>query len=376
MDSAQFEAAVAEAKLPGAAAVLVDSNGTLFSHATGAANTATGTAMTLDTKCQIASMTKALVSVAAMQLVEQGKLDLDAPIGPVLPDLAEPDILTGFDDSGAPQTRKATKPVTLRHLLTHTAGLGYFFVHADILRYFMHAGIPAPGERKGVEMPLMFEPGERWEYSVGTDWVGFAVEAASGMRLRDYLAEHVLEPLGMTSTAFHDVPPEETASVHIRKPSGGFEVSPMVIPNAQFDSGGGGLVSTASDYARFLRGMLRGGELDGTRILGEDTVAEMGRNQIGDLRAGYMPSSMPDLAGPFDNFPDMHTGWGLGFLLNPEPGPNGRAPGSMAWAGIFNSYYWIDRTSDKAGVFVTQMSPFGDPGALDAFGALERMAYG
>ena len=375
MDAAKFEAAVEAADLPGAAAILVNKEGQVFSHAVGSANAATGMPMKTDTKCQIASMTKALVSVAAMQLVEQGKLDLDKPIGSLLPELAEPKILTSFDDAGVPQLRKATKPVSLRHLLTHTAGLGYFFVQSDILRYFVHAGIPQPGERKAVEMPLMFEPGERWEYSVATDWVGFAVEAASGMRLRDYLQAQVLEPLGMHSTAFHDAPTEGLAGVHARRPEGGFEISPMFLGNANFDSGGGGLVSTAEDYARFLRAMLRSGELDGARILGAKTVAEMGRNQIGDLRAGYMASSMPELAGAFDNFPDMHTGWGLGFLLNPDPGPNGRAPGSMAWAGIFNSYYWIDPSSGLAGVFITQMSPFGDPGALDAFGALERMAY-
>lgn len=375
MDARKFEAAVEAANLPGAAAIVVDKEGAIFAHAVGSASTATLAPMALDTKCQIASMTKALVSVAAMQLVEQGKLQLDEPIGALLPDLAEPDILTGFDDAGVPQLRKATRPVTLRHLLTHTAGLGYFFVQSDILRYYMHAGIPQPGERAGVEMPLMFEPGERWEYSVATDWVGFAVEAASGMRLRDYLTSNVLAPLGMNATAFYDTPPDGLASVHVRKPEGGFDISPVFLTNAEFDSGGGGLVSTAQDYARFLRAMLREGELDGTRILKAETVAEMGRNQIGDLRAGYMASSMPELAGAFDNFPDMHTGWGLGFLLNPEPGPNGRAAGSMAWAGIFNSYYWIDPASEKAGVFVTQMSPFGDPGALEAFGALERMAY-
>lgn len=376
MDATKFEAAVEAANLPGAAAIVVDKEGATFAHAVGFASTASLTPMALDTKCQIASMTKALVSVAAMQLVEQGTLQLDEPIGALLPDLAEPDILTGFDDAGVPQLRKATKPVTLRHLLTHTAGLGYFFVQNDILRYYMHAGIPQPGERAGVEMPLMFEPGERWEYSVATDWVGFAVEAASRMRLRDYLTANVLAPLGMNTTAFHDTAPEGLASVHVRGPKGGFDISPVFLSNAEFDSGGGGLVSTAQDYARFLQAMLRGGELDGTRILKAETVAEMGRNQIGDLRAGYMASSMPELAGAFDNFPDMHTGWGLGFLLNPEPGPNGRAAGSMAWAGIFNSYYWIDPSSQKAGVFITQMSPFGDPGALEAFGALERMAYG
>lgn len=375
MNVAQFEAAVAEANVPGIAAMVVDADTVTFAHAMGAANIATGAPMTLTTPCQIASMTKALVSLAAMQLVEQGKLHLDAPIGATLPELAQPDLLTGFDEAGVPQLRKATKPVTLRHLLTHTAGLGYFFVQSDILRYFTHVGVPQPGDRKGVEMPLMFEPGERWEYSVATDWVGFAVEAASGMRLRDFLRAHVLAPLGMDATAFHDSPPDGLAKVHARKEGGGFEASDTFITNAEFDSGGGGLVSTAQDYARFLRAMLRGGELDGVRIISAETVEEMGRNQIGDLRAGYMPSSMPEFAGAYDTFPDMHTGWGLGFLLNPEKGPNGRAPGSMAWAGIFNSYYWIDRSSQKAGVLMTQMSPFGDPGALAAFGALERLAY-
>ena len=155
----------------------------------------------------------------------------------------------------------------------------------------------------------------------------------------------------------------------------GFAIEPMFLGGGEFDSGGGGLVSTAPDYARFLRMILRGGELDGARILTEESVAEMSRNQIGDIRAGYMGSSMPDLAAPFDNFPDQHTGWGLGFLINPEQGPAGRSPGSLAWAGIFNSYYWIDPTEGVAGVFVSQMAPFGDPGALESFAALERLAY-
>lgn len=375
MSEQDFLDALEQAELPGAAAMIVDRDGVRYSHSSGESSTATGASMTGDTLCQIASMTKALVSVGAMQLIERGSLELDAPIGTLLPELAEPQILTGFDGSGAPQYRAATKPITLRHLLTHTAGLGYFFVHADILRYFAHKGIPAPGERAGIIMPLMFEPGESWEYSVATDWVGQAIEAATGERLRDHLQANVLAPLGMDNTAFYDTPPEGLASVHVRDPEGGFQISPMFIPNTEFDSGGGGLVSTAEDYARFLRAFLRGGELDGARILQAETVAEMGRNQIGELRAGYMPSAMPELAGAFDNLPDQHTGWGLGFLINPETGPNGRSPGSLAWAGIFNSYYWIDPSEGVAGVFVTQMSPFGDPGALDAFGALERMAY-
>lgn len=375
MDKAAFETALAKADLPGVGCMIVDSSGERFSHTSGYSDTVSEKEMSLDTPCQIASMTKALVSVAAMQLVEKGVLQLDSPISDILPEMAEPQVLIGFDDTGKPMTRAAKSPVTLRQLLTHTAGLGYFFVHPEVLRYFGHVGMPEPGARANVEMPLMFDPGERWEYGVNTDWVGFAIEAASGLRLRDYMRAEVFAPLGMDSTGFHDTPPDGLASVHVRDPQGGFALSPMFIGNAEFDSGGGGLVSTVRDYARFLRTILRGGELDGQRILKAETVADMGRNQIGDLRAGYMGSAMPEFAQPFDNFPDQHTGWGLGFLINPERGPNGRSPGSLAWAGIFNSFYWIDPAADVAGVFITQMSPFGDPDALAAFGALERLAY-
>jgi len=375
MNDSELKAAMERANLPGAAWMVVDRDGTRLAGATGLANTADGAAMQLDTQCQIASMTKPLVSVAAMQLVEKGLLDLDAPIGNVLPELAAPELLTGFDESGAPQTRTASKPITLRHLLTHTAGFGYFFVHEEVVRFFGHAGIPAPGERAGIEMPLMFEPGERWEYSVATDWVGQAIEAVTGERLRDYLGTHVLAPLEMEDTAFHDAPPTGIASVHVRHPDGGFEPIPMFIPNAEYDSGGGGLVSTAKDYARFMRAILRGGELDGQRILQESTVGEMGRNQVGDLRAGYLGTTAPELALVYDAIPDQHTGWGLGYLINPETGPNGRSADSLGWSGIFNSYFWIDPAAGIAGVFIAQLSPFADPGALQAFGALERLAY-
>ena len=375
MNQNEFERAVEEANLPGATCVIVDSEGVRYSAAFGCADAVEGVPMALDTPCQIASMTKALVSVGAMQLVEQGKLGLDTPIGDVLPDLADAQVLAGFDEDGTPQLRPAARPITLRHLLTHTAGLGYFFVHPEVLRYYQHAGMPVPGSKASIAMPLMFDPGDRWEYSVATDWAGLAIEAVTGEKLRDYLGANVFQPLGMTDTAFLDAPHPRAAKVHRRKPEGGFEISPMFLGGGEFDSGGGGLTSTAPDYARFLRAMLRGGELDGARILAEESVAEMGRNQIGDLRAGYMGSAMPELAPPFDNFPDQHTGWGLGFLINPEPGPHGRSAGSLAWAGIFNSYYWIDPEKDVAGVFVSQMAPFGDPGAMGAFGALERLAY-
>lgn len=367
--------AISTAGLPGASAMIVDRDGIRFSGAWGHADVDTGKPMALDTVCQIASMTKALVSVAAMQLVEQGKLTLDGPIGDVLPELADAQVLTGFDKDGQPQLRPANRPVTLRHLLTHTAGLGYFFVHPQILQYFGAVGMPVPGSKASITMPLMFDPGERWEYGVATDWAGLAVEAASGMTLGDYLEANIFGPLGMADTAFRPALEKGMAKVHVRGEAGKLETTPMNLGGGEFQSGGGGLSSTAPDYAKFLQMVLRHGELGGNRVLSEESIAEMSRNQIGDIRAGYMGSAMPDLAQPFDTFPDQHTGWGLGFLINPEAIEGGRSAGSLAWAGIFNSYYWIDPAAGVAGVIISQLSPFGDPGALAAFGELEKMAY-
>ena len=370
-----FEQAFANANLPGVVGMIVDRDGVRFSSALGVTDTESNRPVAEDTPFQIASMTKALATLAAMQLVEAGRLDLDAPIGDLVPDLANAQVLTGFDADGKPQLRPAARPVTLRHLLTHTAGLGYFFIHPEVLQYFSAVGMPAPGSLDSIRMPLMFDPGERWEYSVGIDWAGLAVEAATGEKLGDYMAEHVFAPLGMTGTGFYDALPESAAQVHVRDESGALKVQPMFLGGGEYHNAGGGLIGTAPDYARFVRAMLRGGELDGKRVLKQETVAEMARNQIGPLRAGAMGTSMPHLAQPYDTFPDQHTGWGLGFLINPEQGPNGRAPGSLAWAGIFNSYYWIDPQSGVGGVMMSQLSPFGDPGALATFGALEQMAY-
>lgn len=375
IDDSAFEQAFAAANLPGVVGLIVDRDGVRYARGLGVANVETGAALGEDTQCQIASMTKALVSAAAMQLVEAGRIALDDPIGAVLPDLADPQVLTGFDEAGQPQTRPAVRPITLRHLLTHTAGLGYFFSHPYVLQYFDAVGTPPPGSLASIKMPLQFDPGERWEYSVATDWVGQVVEALTGRRLGDYMAEHVFTPLGMAQTGFLPALPENAARIHVRLPEGGFKALPTFMGGGEFDGGGGGLTSSAADYARFVRAMLRGGELDGVRLLKAETVAEMARNQVGTLRAGAFGSVMPNLTPPFDPFPDQHTGWGLGFQIIPEQGPHGRSPGSLSWAGIFNSYYWIDPAAGLGGVFISQLSPFADPGALAAFGALERMAY-
>ena len=375
LDPAPFEAAVTAANLPGAVGMIVDRDGVRFASALGEADAVEHTPMRPDTLFQIASMSKAVTSVAAMQLVEQGRLSLDDDIGAVLPALANPQVLTGFSADGQPQLRAAAGPITLRHLLTHTAGLGYFFIHPQVLQYYGAVGMPAPGAIASITMPLMFDPGTSWEYSVATDWVGQAVEAVTGQSLGDYFAGHVTGPLGMHSTAFRAELPAGAAKVHVRQPGGGWTINPAILGGGDFQMGGGGLSATAPDYARFVRMLLRGGELDGVRVLKAETVAEMARNQVAPLRAGKMGTAMPEFAGEYDTFPDQHTGWGLGFLINPETAPHGRSPGSLAWAGIFNSYYWFDPAKGLGGVFMSQVMPFGDAGALAAFGALETMAY-
>jgi methyl acetate hydrolase len=372
--------AVKTAGLAGAVAIVGDRGGVRYAEAFGVRDLENAAPMSVDTLFQIASMTKAITSVAAMQLVEKGKLSLDVPLGALLPDLAEIQVIDGFDADDAPILRPAKRPVTLRHLLTHTSGFGYEFMNADMVRARGPQGTPPIGSRAGLVSALLFDPGERWEYGISTDWVGMAVEAASGMTLGAYMAEHILAPLDMVDTCFRPSANQlaARATMYLRQDDGSLVAFPVEIGGgeaAEFDSGGGGLMSTGDDFMRFLRMILNGGTLDGSRILKPETVAEMSRNQIGSLRAGRMESIMPQFAHPFDQFPDMNPGWSLGFLVNPEPGPNGRAAGSLAWAGIANTYYWIDPASGVAGLLLSQFLPFGDPAMLEVFGAFEREVY-
>jgi methyl acetate hydrolase len=372
-DDRAFAAAISAAQLPGVVALVTDRAGPVYSRAFGTANALTGAAMTVDTMCQLASMTKAVTSLAALQLVDAGKLALDAPVARWLPELGAAQVLAGFDAAGVPQLRAPSRPITLRHLLTHTSGLGYPFVQEAAARWF--ALNPAvPGSRASVRLPLLFDPGDDWAYGVSTDWVGLAVEAASGRTLGDTLAADVFAPLEMNATQFHGpmTMPTDAAAVHARLPGGALMPVPMHLGGGEFHGGGGGLSGTAEDYARFLRMVLNGGE----GLLSPSLMAQFTTNQVGALRAGRMGSTMAQLASPFDLLPDQHCGWSLGFLVNPEAGPNGRSAGSLAWAGIFNSYYWADPARGIAGVFLTQLVPFADAGALSAFGAFERMVYG
>lgn len=367
---------LAEQPVAGAVAMIGNSETMLASATAGSADPENAKPMTLDSIFQIASMTKAVTSVAAMQLVERGLLSLDEPIDPVLPELARPDLLTGFDPKGQPILQPASKPITLRHLLTHTSGLGYSFTSADMAKA---QGKVLPASIASISAPLMFEPGTDWLYGVSTDWLGRAVEAASGRTLGAYMAEHVFAPLAMQDTGFAVAPEKIERRVPLlSRQEDGLVPFPIEIGGgdaAEFQSGGGGLYSTAADYMRFMRMILNRGTLDGERIISAHTVAAMAQNQIGPIRAGRMESVVPLLAGTYDPFPGMHCGWGLGFLINPETGSDGRAAGSLAWAGLPNCYFWIDPASDLAGLVLMQFLPFADEAALRVLAAVESAAY-
>jgi methyl acetate hydrolase len=336
--------------------------------------------MTPDTVFWIASMTKAITAAAAMQLVERGALQLDTPAADVVPELARVQVLTGFDAAGTPQLRAPRRAMTLRHLLTHTAGFSQDIFSAEITKYQEATGTPAytTFENAALTTPLLFDPGERWEYGINIDWVGKIVEAVSGHRLGDYLQQNLFAPLGMHSTSFTLSPSQRArlASMHARGPDEALAVVPFELPpEPQFQSGGAGLYSTAPDYLRFTQMLLQRGRFNGTQVLQPETVHTMAQNHIGDLHCGELRSIVPALAHTANFFPGMPQKWGLSFLINTAQTPQGRAPGSLAWAGVANTFFWIDPTQRVTGVCMMQLLPFFDPKAIDLFRAYEAAVY-
>ena len=373
--------AVEEGEVPGVVAMAASEAGPVYQGAFGLRDLANGPAMTLDTVFRIASMTKAITCAAAMQLVEEGRLGLDAPV----PDIGEPainapQVLEGFDAGGKPLLRPARRPITLKHLLTHTAGFTYEAWNADTLRYVRETGTPSTqtGRVAALRLPLGFDPGDKWEYGINIDWIGRLIEAVAGRPIDVVLRERIFGPLGMHDTGFATTAEQRArqARVHQRHPDGTLEPQPLPEPSVpEFYAGGGGLHSTARDYLRFLEMLLHGGSLGGVRILRPETVALMNANQIGDLPAGTLTSYVPERSRHVDFFPGMPIRWGLGYMINLQPGPNGRSAGTVSWAGIFNSYYWLDPARRIAGVILTQILPFADPAVVRLYGEFERGVY-
>jgi CubicO group peptidase (beta-lactamase class C family) len=367
--------------VPGVVAMATSRDGTLYEGAFGKRVLGEQAAMTTDTVVWIASMTKALTSAAAMQFVEQGRLDLDSPASRWVPQLGSAEVLEGFDASGKPRTRKPKRPITLRHLMTHTAGFSYEIWNGDIQRCQQALGLPGitTCQNAALATPLLFDPGERWDYGINIDFVGKAVEAVSGQKLGAVLKSNLFEPLGMRDTAFRitDGMRARLAKIHQRAEDG--KLAPLMeleIPQQpEFEMGGGGLYGTAGDYLKFVRMILNDGRADGRTVLRPETVRTMASNHIGEVLVGPLKTAIPPLSNDVDVFPGMPKKWGLSFLINTERAPTGRSAGSLAWAGLANTYFWIDRTLGVGGVYLSQVLPFAGVRSLPLCAEFEKAVY-
>jgi methyl acetate hydrolase len=363
--------------VPGVVAAAATGDGVIFEGGFGTRDMATGAPMTPDTVVWIASMTKAITGACAMQLVEQGKLSLDGDIARVLPELERVQVLEGFGPDGQPRLRAPRRAITLRHLLTHTSGFTYDIWNADMTRHMEAAGIPGilSCQNAALTTPLVFDPGEKWEYGISIDWAGKAVEAVTGQTLGQYMTGHILAPLGMTDSAFRigDAQRGRLARIHARSPDGLAPIDMEVPQEPEFEMGGGGLYATVGDYLKFTQMILRGGAFNGVRVLESSTVASMTQNAIGGLVCNPMKTAAPGASNDVDFLAGMK--WGLSFLINPEPLPTGRSANSLAWAGLANSYFWIDPARQVTGVYAAQLLPFFDPQAVQTFAAFETAVY-
>ncbi|WP_137124028.1 serine hydrolase [Roseomonas sp. HF4] len=376
-----MQGAVQAGKVPGIAIAAGGREEAGFAAGFGVRRLGAPEAMAPDTVVWIASMTKAITATAAMRLVEAGRLALDAPAAEAVPALGAVQVLEGFDDAGRPRLRAPKRPVTLRHLLTHTSGFGYDMWSGELGRYRKATGTPAVTTCRdaALGLPLLFDPGEGWTYGIGIDWVGKMVEAASGERLGAHLDRTLFAPLGMADTAFRlrDDMRARLAPVHARAADGSLApIALEVEQDPEFEMGGGGLYSTARDYLAFARMILNGGRHGRDRLLKPETVAEMARDQIGPLSVTPMKTAAPAATNDVDFFPGLPCGWGLSFLVNRKTTPEGRSAGGLAWAGLANTYYWIDHGRGTAGVFLTQVMPFFDAKAVGLFRAFEARMNG
>lgn len=373
-----LQQAVADGEVPGVVAMAADDSGIIYQGAFGRRSLASDAPMTLDTVFRIASMTKAITGTAAMQMVEQGRLSLDQPAGEIVPELAAPQVLEGFDSAGKPVLRPAREKITLRRLLTHTSGFVYDTWNANQAHYAQVTGLPAArtGKLAALRAPLGFEPGERWEYGIGIDWAGRMVEAVNGgANLEVYMRREIFGPLGMRDSGFDPRPDwaSRTVTVHARQADGSLVPTETAPPpaNREFYPGGGGLFSTAPDYITFLRALMAGGGL----VLKPETVALMAQNHMGGLNVEKLTTYNPPFSNDAEFFPGMDKKWGLTFMINTRDTPSGRSAGSLAWAGINNTYFWLDPNKRVAGVLMTQILPFADAGVLRLLDRFEAAVY-
>jgi CubicO group peptidase (beta-lactamase class C family) len=374
-----LEEAVGTGAVPHVAAIAADRDGVIYEGGAGVRIVGeSDDPVTTATQFRIMSMTKMVCTAAALQQVERGQLDFDAPVDTYVPAFADLQVLDGFDGD-SPRLRAPASRATVKHLVTHTSGLGYWFFNADLMRYEQVTGVPnvVPGKAEAFQAPLLADPGTTYTYGINTDWLGKVVEAVAGTTLDVVLKERILGPLGMNDTMFR-LDAQRYANcvtLHMLGEDGRWASAGEIL-NQEPDwwAGGHGLYSTPRDYVRFERALLRGGELDGERILKQETVDAAFTNQIGDLDfPPEIPTADPPITADFNAGPGWK--WGYGLLLNTTDFPGMRRAGTGAWAGLFNTHFFVDRTTGICASIYTNSLPFVTEGPWNLYQDFERALY-
>jgi methyl acetate hydrolase len=375
-----LSAAVRNGDLPYVVAAVGTSTHTVWSGTAG--DMKPGEPAAMDTVFRVMSMSKGIGATAAAILADRGALDWDAPVDTVLPRFAELQVLEGFDSAGRPILRDPRSRATIRQLATHTSGLAYELWDASINTYLVLTAIPptASGRRAALRCPLAFDPGQRWQYGCGADWLGLVVAEIDGRSIDRVCHDEIFAPLGMADTEFElradQVP--RLGAVSERTPDGRLAPATLHLappPRPEFYGMGHALYSTAPDYLRFLRMWLGYGEVDGIRILHREAAIDFLRNHIGALRLQAYPTALPAATEDLDFRLGIEMSQSLGFARTEESRPGGRSAGAQSWAGIHNTHFWFDPRQDVAAVAMTQLLPFLDRRALGAVDSFERAVY-
>jgi methyl acetate hydrolase len=389
MDSAFSKAADAllsrlttgPARVPGAVAMLTDRRGNVYEGAAGERQLGAGQPMTRDSVFAIFSTTKAIAGTAVLQCVEEGKLDLDAPAKNYVPDIGKLKVLEGFDANGNPRLRAPKRDITTRMLMLHTAGLAYDFFNETYFRLSQEQGQPSviTCTKTSLMTPLVFDPGERWEYGSNIDWCGLIVESIRGQRLGQVMKERIFEPLGMTDIAFSLTPSmrNRLAVIHQREANGSLTALPdlQLPPDPEVHMGGHGLYGSVGEYMKFIRMWLNDGQGEGRRVLKAETVQMAVRNGLDDKKIKMLPGVIASLSNDAEFFPGISKSWSYTFMVNDVDAPTGRPAGAIGWAGLANCFFWIDRRNGIGGYWATQILPFGDPASFGGYMDFETAAY-
>ncbi|MFO1061605.1 MAG: serine hydrolase domain-containing protein [Dongiaceae bacterium] len=368
-------------RVPGAVAMATDRSGNIYEGAAGKRVLGQDTDMTTDSVFAIFSTTKAITGTAVLQCVEDGKLDLDAPASRYAPEIGKLQVIEGFGADGKPKLRPPKRDVTTRMLMLHTAGLGYDFFNESYNRLAQEHGQPSviTASRKALMTPLLFDPGDQWEYGSNLDWCGQVVEGVRGKRLGEVMRERIFEPLGMHDIGFVITPSmrPRLARIHQREADG--SLTPLLeleLPQPpEVDMGGHGLYATVGDYMKFIRMWLNDGAGPNGRVLKPDTVAMAVQNGLGARKIKMLPGVIRTLSNDAEFFPGMPKSWAYTFMINDVEAPTGRPAGALGWAGLANLFYWIDRQNGLGGFWATQILPFADPVSFTGYMDFETAVY-